>query len=336
MRWGKYRAVVMVGLFACWAASMEGSPHQILVYRKKFVMGTVFEIAAYTPSSEQGSSAIEKAFQQIVRIDDLMSNYKSESALSQLNRSAHFHSEAVPPDLFRVVEQSLQFARLSGGRFDITVGPLVDLWKAALAGDSAPSPTQQQQARACVGYEKIVLTPPDKISFQSPCLQLDLGAIGKGYAVDRAVETLRSLGVDNAFINAGGSTIAALGSPPGQAGWPVYLRDPSHKVRPYVLLRNQSVSTSEQSRPSLLGGNSTGHIIDVATGKPLKTQFVVSVIAPTGTMSDGLSTTLLLLGPVQGKSLVDRIDGASAIWLSQTAQIEMALHGPRILFGEKM
>jgi thiamine biosynthesis lipoprotein len=165
---------------------------------------------------------------------------------------------------------------------------------------------------------------------------LDLGAIGKGFAVDRAVSVLHSLGIYNAFINAGGSTIFAMGSPPGKTGWLVHLRDPSHKVDPYVMLKNQSVSTSEQSPISLLWRDSAGHIVDPTTGQPLKTDFAVSVVAPTATLSDGLSTTLLLLRPGKGKSLVSHTPDVSAIWVSAKAQTEMAPYGPRIFFGKKL
>src|SRR5262249_3997943 len=117
--------------------------------------------------------------------------------------------------------------------------------------------------------------------FSVPLSRVGFGCNRKGYAVDRAVETLHSLGIRNAFINAGASTSAARGPPPGQAAWPVHLRDPSHKLHPHVMLTNATLSTSEQSAPSLLGRDSAGHIIDAATGKPLRTQFAVSVIAPT-------------------------------------------------------
>ena len=256
--------------------------------------------------------------------------------MSRLNRSAHFHTQKVPPDLYRVIEQAVQFSRLSGGKFDITVAPLVNLWKAALLGDSMPSLSQRQQAEGCVGYEKIELTPPDQITFRSSCMQLDLGAIGKGYAVDRAGEMLHSSGIRNALINSGGSTILAMGSPPGQPGWLVHLRDPSHKIDPYVMLKDQSVSTSEQTAVSLLAPESAGHIIDPATGSPIDTQFAVSVITSLGTPSDGLATTLLLLGPKVGKSLVDGMSNVSAIWLSPKAEIETVNHGPGILFGKQL
>lgn len=336
MRFDNRRTAVLVILLFCFGSSAQISDRQILVYKKKYIMGTVFEIAAYERSSEQASVAIEKAFQEIIRLDDLMSNYNPESALSHLNQSAHFHAEKVPPDLYNVIQQAVHFSKLSNGKFDITVAPLVNLWKAALAGESIPSAAQQQQAQACIGYEKILLTPPDQVTFQSACLQLDLGAIGKGYAVDRAVAMLHSLGIRDALINAGGSTIFAMGSPPGKTGWLVHLRDPSHRVDPYVMLNNESVSTSEQSPASLLGRDSSGHIIDPTTGRPLKTEFAVSVIAPTATLSDGLSTTLLLLRPVEGKPLVDQTPDVSAIWVSPKAHIETATYGPRIFFGTKL
>ena len=296
-------------------------------------MGTVFEIAAYDRSSEHASQAIEKAFQEIVRLDDLMSNYKSDSALSHLNRSAHFHAERVPSDLYAVIDQAVQFSRLSEGKFDISIAPLVNLWKAALRGEGTPSLAQQEDARGCVGYEKIELTPPDRISFLSSCLQLDLGAIGKGYAVDRAAEVLHSLGIRDALVNAGGSTIFAMGSPPDQTAWLVHLRDPSNKIDPQVMLKDGSVSTSEQTPPGLLGNDSAGHIIDPNTGMPLKTVFAVSAVSRTATVSDALSTTLLLLGPTKGKALVKSMVDVSAIWISHEAQVETATGGPQILFG---
>src|SRR5712692_3637045 len=332
MRCDNRRAAALISFFLI-ASFVQSSENQVLVYKKKYIMGTVFEITAYDQSSEHASNAIERAFQEIVRLDDLMSDYKADSALSNLNRSAHFHAEKVPSDLYRVIDQAVQFSRLSDGKFDISIAPLVNLWKAALRGEGTPSRAQQEDVRGCVGYEKIELSPPDRISFRSSCLQLDLGAIGKGYAVDRAAEVLHSLGIHNALINAGGSTIFAMGSPPDQTAWLVHLRDPSNKIDPQVMLKDGSVSTSEQTAPSVLGNDSAGHIIDPDTGRPLKTEFAVSVIAKTGTASDALSTTLLLLGPTKGKALIKSMTDVSAIWISHEAQVETVTGGPQILFG---
>jgi thiamine biosynthesis lipoprotein len=333
MRCDNRRTTALVSLLLI-GSLVQGSENQALVYKKKYIMGTVFEIAAYDQSSEHASKAIEKAFQEIVRIDDLLSNYKPDSALSNLNRSAHFHAEKVPPDLYRVIDQSIHFSRLSDGKFDISIAPLVDLWKAALRGGDTPTRARLEEVRGCVGYEKIELTPPDQISFRSSCLQLDLGAIGKGYAVDRAAEVLHSLGIRDALINAGGSTILAMGSPPNQTAWLVHLRDPSNKKDPQIMLKDESVSTSEQTAPSLLGNDSAGHIIDPNTGMPLKTVFAVSAVSKTATVSDALSTTLLLLGPTKGTALIKNTADVSAIWISQNAQVETAIGGPEIRFGK--
>jgi thiamine biosynthesis lipoprotein len=328
----KRQIAALVSFFLV-ASLVHSAENRVLVYKKKFAMGTVFEIAAYDQFSEQASDAIEKAFREVVRVDDLLSDYKTKSALSRLNRSAHFHQEEVPSDLYRVIEQAVEFSRLSGGKFDISVAPLVNLWKGALRGGNVPTAAQQEEVRSCVGYEKIELTRPNRISFRSSCLQLDLGAIGKGYAVDRAAEILGSLGIHDALINAGGSTILAMGSPPGQNGWLIHLRDPSNKIDPQVILKDESVSTSEQSAPSLLASDAPGHIIDPDTGIPLKTQFTVSAISRTATESDALSTTLLLLGPTKGSRLVKTISDVSAIWISHDEQVQAISGGPEIFLG---
>jgi thiamine biosynthesis lipoprotein len=332
MRCDKRPAAALIG-FLLVAAVVQSSENQVLVYKKKYIMGTVFEIAAYDQSSEHASNAIEKAFQEIVRLDDLLSDYKPDSALSTLNRSAHFQAVRVPSDLYRVIDQAVKFSELSDGKFDISVAPLVNLWKAAIRGEGMPSQAQREELRSCVGYEKIELIPPDRISFRSSCLQLDLGAIGKGYAVDRAAEVLHSLGIRDALVNAGGSTMLAMGSPPGETAWLVRLRDPSNKLDPQVMLKDGSVSTSEQTAPSLLGSDSAGHIVDPDTGMPLRTMFAVSAVSRTATESDALSTTLLLLGPTKGKTLIKNMPDVSAIWISPEAQVETVNGGPQILFG---
>src|SRR6266436_6941474 len=114
MRCDNRRAAALISFFLI-ASFVQSSENQILVYKKKYIMGTVFEIAAYDQTSEHASVALENAFQEIVRVDNLLSNYKTDSALSSLNRSAHFHAEQVPSDLYRVVEESVRFSTLSGG-----------------------------------------------------------------------------------------------------------------------------------------------------------------------------------------------------------------------------
>ena len=335
MRWNK---ALGVGLIVACIPLLRASAQDRktpLVHKTKYIMGTVFEIAAYDEHPEHAALAIDEAFAEIVRLDGVMSNYKPESDLCRLNRNAHFHREKVPADLYRVIEESVKYSKISGGKFDITVGPLVDLWKAALRGDRMPTPAEEEKLRACVGYEKIELLPPDRVKFHSPCMRIDLGSVGKGYAVDRAVEILRANGITSALVDAGQSTIYAMGAPPGKSAWEVHLRDPSNRVDPQVMLNENSVSTSEQTPPSLLGNPTAGHIIDPEDGQPLKTKYALSVVAKTATASDALSTTLLLAGPENGTAMVKKIAETAAIWVSAEGETEVVTTGPQIRLGSK-
>lgn len=330
MRWSSRGIAAAIVVVSAYAAGVSDSANTF-VHKKKYAMGTVFEIVAYDESLDKAGRAIDEAFAEIVRLDGLMNNYESESELSRLNRRAGYQAQAVSPDLYRVIQESLRYSEISGGKFDVTVGPVVDLWKAALQGGRAPSVEEDAKARGCVGYRKVELVGRDRIAFRSTCLHIDLGAIGKGYAVDRAAEVLRRDGIDAALIDAGGSTIYAMGAPPGQAAWLVHMRDPSKRIDPTIKLSNASVSTSEQSAASLLQETGAGHIVDPDTGMPLKTPFAVSVIAPTATASDALSTAALLAGPQAGKAVLEQMQGTAAIWIAANGESHKVTTGPEIM-----
>ena len=300
------------------------------VYKKRYVMGTVFEVVVYGLPTDHASAVIDKALDEAVRLDHVMSNYKDDSDLSRMNRTAHFQATEIPPDLYRVIEESLPYSRLSDGRFDISVGPLVDLWKTAMRGGPVPSADEQARARDCVGYQKIELIPPNRIEFHSSCMRLDLGSIGKGYAVDRMAEILRAHGVRSAYINAGGSTMYGIGTPPGKKGWAVYLRDPSSSLNPVVMLMDNSLSTSEQTAASTLLGESPGHIVLPTSGKPLKTQYAVNVVARSATASDALSTSLLLVGPDNGAVMIKGWKDVAAMWISKDGDRTVSDNGEQI------
>jgi thiamine biosynthesis lipoprotein len=334
MRWNSALATVLLALIPP-ALAIAQEAKTPLVHKTKYSMGTVYEIAVYDQQPERASAAIDRAFAEIVRLDAMLSNYKSDSELSRLNRDGRFHAVKVPPELYRVIEESVKYSKLSGGKFDITVAPLVDMWKAALRGALVASEEEQEKLLECVGYEKIELIPPDEVEFHSPCMRIDLGSIGKGYAVDRAVEILRANGVKNALVDAGQSSIYGMGAPPGKSAWEIHLCDPSKRVDPTVLLSENSVSTSEQTPGSLLGNETAGHIIDPDNGKPLKTKYALSIVAKTGTASDALSTALLLVGPEKGKAMVKEMAEAAAIWVAPDGETETVTTGPEILLAGK-
>ncbi len=328
MRWNRFLLAASLTSSVFLHVPAVSSQTAPFVHKKRYAMGTVFEIVAYSDSAGRASSATDQALDEIVRLDNVMSNFKPESDLSRMNRQAHFHAVKIPADLYQVIETSLAYSRLSEGEFDVSVGPVVDLWKAALAGSAIPTAAEQAQARSCVGYQKIELIAPDQIEFHSDCMRLDLGSIGKGYAVDRAVAILRANGIERAYIDAGGSTIYGMGhgmgTPLDRDGWLVHLRDPSNRLDPQVKLIGSSVSTSEQTAASTLTGDAPGHIVVPGSGKPLRTRYAVSVTAKSATDSDALSTTLLLLGPEKGTALVSKLKDVAAIWVSADGQKTIA------------
>ena len=301
------------------------------VFRKHYAMGAVFEIVTYETNPTQASQAMDHAFQEIDRLEQVMSIYKPASELSHLNRTAHLQAQTVTPDLYQVIQESLHYSELSEGKLDVTAGPLAERWKAVGRGEQAPSPAEEKSLRCGVGYRQVELIPPNRIRFHSSRLTVDLGAIGKGYAVDRTAAVLRSCGIECALINSGGSTFYAIGCPPGQSGWLVHLCDPSAHVEPHVRLNENSVSTSQQTPPSLLGLPSFGHIIDAVGGEPLKSATAVSVVAESATASDALSTAFLLMGPTRAQELVKRLPKVAAVWISPEGLPQTVTSGPEIL-----
>ncbi len=324
MHWNRFLLAASLISSAFFQVPEVSSQTIPFVHKKRYAMGTVFEIVAYGDSTGRASAAIDQAFDEVVRLDNVMSNFKPESDLSRMNREAHFHAVRIPVDLYKVIETSLVYSRLSEGEFDVSVGPVVDLWKAALAGGTSPTAAEQAQARSCVGYQQIELIAPDQIEFHSDCMRIDLGSIGKGYAVDRATAILHANGIERAYIDAGGSTIYGMGTPPEGDGWLVHLRDPSNRLDPQVKLISNSVSTSEQTAASTLTGDAPGHIVVPGSGKPLRTRYAVSVTAKSATDSDALSTTLLLLGPEKGAALVARLKAVTAIWVTAAGEKTIA------------
>jgi thiamine biosynthesis lipoprotein len=300
------------------------------VFRKHYAMGTVFEIITYRTNPTQASQAMDHAFQEIDRLEEVMSLYKPASELNRLNRTAHLQAQTVTPDLYQVIQESLHYSELSEGAFDVTAGPLAQRWKAVGRGEQPPSPAEEKRLRCGVGYRQVELIPPDRIRFHSSRVVVDLGAIGKGYAVDRAAAVLCSCGIESALMNAGGSTFYAMGCPPGQSGWRVHLCDPSAHIDPHVLLHENSVSTSQQTPPGVLGMPCFGHIIDVVAGEPLKSATAVSVVAESATASDALSTAFLLMGPTKGRDLVKKSKNVAAVWIGPEGPPQTVTSGPEI------
>src|SRR5205814_10454293 len=185
-------------------------------------MGTTFTIFLYAPDGERASELFSESFEEIDRIEEALSNYRATSELSRINRFAAKEPVVTDPEVFALLKTSLQYSARTDGAFDITVGPLMRAWGFFRGQGRYPSTSELESARASVGWQYVRLDPARRsVRFLKAGMEIDLGGIGKGYAVDRVVELLRNGGVHAALVDAGSSTLFAMGAPPGASGWRV-------------------------------------------------------------------------------------------------------------------
>ncbi|HET7215422.1 MAG TPA: FAD:protein FMN transferase [Terriglobia bacterium] len=264
-------------------------------------MGTSFTLVAYGQSSSYLEEVAAQVFQEIDELDDQMSNYKPESELSSINREAARHAVMVEPRLFGLIQDSLEYSRQSDGAFDITVGPLMKAWGFFRGQGRLPSKSELEGILERVGYQHVKLdTTARTIQFDTPGIEIDLGGIAKGYAVDRAVDILRDNGISLALISSGTSSIYTLGSPPGENGWKISLRNPLDTSKAACVLRLQNLSLSvsgDYEKFFKIGGKVYTHIMDPHTGMPVENMLSTVVVSPSATDSDALSTSFYVEGP---------------------------------------
>ena len=268
------------------------------VRRSQPLLGTFVVITAYA-SNGQAHPAINAAFDEIRRVDSVFSIHRPDSELSRVNANAHREAVSVSDELATLVLSALDVARDTGGAFDPTVGPLIQLWGFLWKEHRFPASNELAAARTHVGYRLVELDPRQHtIRFFTNGVSLDLNAIAKGYAVDCAIEKLRSHGISNAMVRAGGD-LRVIGSPPGETAWTVQLEDPVKRgKRRSIKLRDQALSTSGSYENFFIReGRRYSHLLDPRTGWPVEGIASCSVIGRTCTESDALSTALFVLGP---------------------------------------
>ncbi len=281
-------------------------------------MGTEFSIDLYATGEEDAEQIATLAFDEVDRIEALLSNYRASSELSRINREAPGGKVTTDPETFAFLERSTYWSRRSDGAFDITVGPLLKLWGFFGHAGRVPSRTELESAHEHVGWNHLILDRADRsVSFEGHrTLELDPGSIGKGSAVDSVVRLLREAGVTSAFISAGGSTLYGLGAPPGAAGWPVNIPDPRNNGMTVdsVLLRDMSLSTGACTEKYFTkDGHRYCHIFNPQTMQPVEGMLQTTVIDPSATDSDALSTVVFVLPPARSRLLLGALPHTRAL-----------------------
>jgi thiamine biosynthesis lipoprotein len=276
-------------------------------------MGTLARLVIHAPSRSAAERGARAAFERIAELESRLSDYRADSEVSQLARGAGGPARGVSPDLLAVLLRSQELARRSDGAFDVTVGPLSLLWRAARRRGELPSQSDLEAARARVGHESLLVDASARsCRLERPGMRLDLGGIAKGHAADEALAVLRKRGLPIALVTLGGDVVAGE-APPGKAGWSVAIRTPGLEPAP-IVLRDAAVSTSGDAEQWLEAeGVRYSHVLDPRTGRALAGRRSVTVVARQGSEADALATALSVLGAERGLALVESSPGTAAL-----------------------
>jgi FAD:protein FMN transferase len=273
------------------------SAYRHFIERWSWAMGQPVHLRLFASSADHGYAAAAAALAELRRVESQLSSFDDTSDLSELNRQAGRKSLRVGHALRQVLAESLRIERLTGGAFNPAVEPLMRAWGFRRPRSSEPTWSELEQARQSVCAARIVLRG-DRVSLPGADTRLDLGGIGVGYGLDRAVSALRNAGITRAFLDVSGDCFA-LGAPPGQEGWAVDIAAPHSGERPTAStwLCNAALATSANTASVVRYGQAVrGHVMNPDTGWPADALLQVTVVARTGIEADALSTAMLVSG----------------------------------------
>ena len=287
-------------------------------------MATRFEFLLYGGNAMALRAAGEEAIGEIHRLEAQLSLYRASSEIAHVNARAAREAVRVSPPVFALLERAQELSAESAGAFDITIGPLVHCWGFMQGSGKIPAEEELAKARAKVGMHLVDLNRRDfTVRFMTEGVMLDLGAIGKGYAMDSVSEILREAGVASALVHSGTSTVAAIGAPPNEEHWKIAIEHPLNRLGAGKLtadrnagvtaplttigLKDESLSVSAVWGKSFEAeGRTLGHVLDPRTGRPVSAAVLAAVVLESATETDALSTALLTLGP-EGVKLLAKV-----------------------------
>ncbi len=305
----------------------------------RLVMGTFARVVVVAKDSGTARKCIEAAFTEIDRVDELMSDYKSDSEIGMVNQNAAEKAVQVSESTFDVLQRSVEFSKLTDGAFDITVGPLVDLFRAAKENQAAPDREQIEKAKSKVGYEKLILDPNNRtVRFAVEGMRLDLGGIAKGYGIDKAIEAMKTAGALGAMVDIGGD-VRCFGVPAkGKDHWHIGLQDPNllkdttglDLVLSLKIAEGAIATSGDYQQFVMIDGKQYSHIIDRRTGTSAEGLSSATIIADNATDADALATAVSVMGVEKGIALIEKRPDTEAILVpSQTTTKLITTNGAK-------
>jgi len=313
--------VLWMGFAACMPGD-SGEPTR----RTQFIMGTLVEITVSHSDPQVIQAVTTQAFDEMKRLEQLMSTYLPDSEISQINRAAGKEAVPVSLEVEEVIREGIFWSRQSGGAFDITVEPLVQLWDFDSENEVIPGRATLGKTASLVNYKDIEIFD-HKVRLARPGMAINVNGLAKGYAVDRAVSILRSR-VPNGIVNAGGD-LFAFGQKSKESPWTIGLQ---HPRKPQDLLaafavKNQAVATSgDYQRYFVKDGVRYHHIFDPATGRPARKMISTTLITTEVMEADAMATAVFVMGPEAGLAWVDSLDNVEAMVMLEDGSIRYSKH----------
>lgn len=304
------------------------TPGPKLVQRTHTAMGTQNLFVAYEADEARVEAAFREAFEEIDRLERLLTVWRPESDVSRINVAAGKGAVPVAPETFEVIEKAVELSRLTDGKFDITFGALSGLWRFDHDKDNVlPNMEEVRKRLPLIDWTRIRLDPKARtVQLERPGMSMHLGGIGKGYAVDRVVALLRKRGLSNFMVQSGGDLYVA--GRRGDRPWRVGVRDPRAPEGTYfasIELTDATFSTSgDYERFFIQGERRYHHIIDPDLGEPATACRSVTIMTPDATTAEGLSKGVFILGPERGLALIEKIPGAGAVIVDAKNQLHIS------------
>jgi thiamine biosynthesis lipoprotein len=285
-------------------------------------MGTAIEITLIGDDEERANKAVLQAFQEIKRIETLMSPWLDSSDVTRINRSAGKEWVKVSPETMEVIKKAQEISELSEGGFDITVGPLTELWRKAREKKTPPSIEDVKGKLDLVNFKNIGIDPEGKVLLKKEGMAIDLGGIAKGYGVDRAFDVLMSLGYKNLIVNAGGDL--RVGGLKNNQPWSIGIQNPreSQKLLARISVSDMAVATSgDYEKFFIYEGKRYHHIFNPRDGFPTEGCQSVTILYKDGMTADALATAVFVLGPEKGYALCQKLDGVECLIVDKEGKI---------------
>lgn len=290
-------------------------------------MGTQSHIMVVAEDETTARRCVDAAMLEFEHIEKLASFYDANSELNMVNRSAFEEEIKIESELFDIIEVAMLYSRVSGGAFDITVGPLVDLWKTA---KTKPTAQQLEQAQAKVGYHRLILNPEKRtVQFELEGMKIDLGGVAKGYAIDKAIFAIKQNGAVGGLVDVGGDIRCFGKTKTGEEFFKIGLQNPDNvgdsekeQLLAVFKVKDRAVATSgDYQRFIEVDGERISHIINPATKTGAKKFRSVTIIAPKAIDADALATAVSVMDEKTGMEIIENLDNIEAVLVKRDGQV---------------